>query len=208
MNVRRYIFRLQDLSMGRLASAMGLLRLPAMPELKKGAEGDLEGFTPSSVDPASVHFKDKTREKQHQASLKKATATAEAEREARGVAKAKRIKAQAQDQAAGNRLTAFKRRQLQQRDELEELQTEYRLLQKLKRGKISGHDFDVATGLSDESDDEDDGGGGGGNTKAGGGGQGGAGAPLGRKTAEYLDAKHKRKKRRSGGQAGGPAGGN
>ncbi|KAG1653913.1 hypothetical protein FOA52_003829 [Chlamydomonas sp. UWO 241] len=218
----KYIFRLQDLSLGRLATAMGLLRLPAMPELKKGA-GSIEGFTPSSVDPASVRFKDKTREKQHQASLKKATAKAEAERAQRGVAKAKRIKDQALDQATGNRLTATKRRQLQQRDELAELETEYRLLKKLKRGKISGHEFDVATGLSDESDGEDDGGGdagggggggkpGGGKAKAGGGsgagGQGGAGTALGRKTAEYLEAKRKRKKRRGGGQAGGPVGGN
>lgn len=41
---------LQDLQLGRLASAFALLRLPRMPEIKGGGRG-LEGFTPSTVDP-------------------------------------------------------------------------------------------------------------------------------------------------------------
>lgn len=41
---------LQDLALGRLATAFGLLRLPRMPEIKQGGKG-LEGFTPSPVDP-------------------------------------------------------------------------------------------------------------------------------------------------------------
>lgn len=46
---------------------MGLLRLPRMPELKKGSTANaLSGFTASPVDPDSVRFKDKQREKQRQ----------------------------------------------------------------------------------------------------------------------------------------------
>lgn len=41
---------LQDLALGRLATAFALLRLPRMPEIKQGGKG-LEGFTPSQVDP-------------------------------------------------------------------------------------------------------------------------------------------------------------
>jgi hypothetical protein len=38
-----------------------------MPELKKAAAGaKLEGFTPSPIDPDTVKFKDKVREKQRQ----------------------------------------------------------------------------------------------------------------------------------------------
>ncbi len=50
--------------MGRLASGLGLLRLPRMPDLRKplGAED----FVPSPVDPATVPYKDKAREKQRQ----------------------------------------------------------------------------------------------------------------------------------------------
>lgn len=54
----------------------------------------------------------------------------------------------------GARLTAAKRRQLQARDELAELQHDYSMLKKLKKGKISEHAFDVATGLSSDSEDE------------------------------------------------------
>lgn len=43
---------------------------------------------------------------------------------------------------------------LQAEDELEDLATEYKLLKKLKRGKMSEHDFDVATGLTSDEDSE------------------------------------------------------
>lgn len=52
------------------------------------------------------------------------------------------------------RLPAAKRRTIQQREEMEDLTREYQLLKKLKRGKISEHEFDVATGLSSDSDVE------------------------------------------------------
>lgn len=64
-------------------------------------------------------------------------------------------KQQQQLQQQGARLTATKRRQLQARDELAELQHDYSMLRKLKKGKISEHAFDVATGLSSDSDMED-----------------------------------------------------
>lgn len=57
----------QELPLGPLAQSMGLLRLPRMPELKKGSAANaLEAFVASPVEPDSVKFKDKTREKQRQ----------------------------------------------------------------------------------------------------------------------------------------------
>lgn len=57
----------QELPLGPLAQSMGLLRLPRMPELKKGSPANaLDAFTASPVEPDSIKFKDKTREKQRQ----------------------------------------------------------------------------------------------------------------------------------------------
>ncbi len=44
----KYIFRIQDLALGRVATSFALLHLPRMPEVKK-ARGQLEHFTPSQV---------------------------------------------------------------------------------------------------------------------------------------------------------------
>ena len=62
----KYIFRIQDVSFGRLASSFALLRLPKMPETKKLLRDQLEHFTPSSVDIDAIKFRDKAREKQRQ----------------------------------------------------------------------------------------------------------------------------------------------
>jgi ATP-dependent RNA helicase DDX55/SPB4 len=95
----RYIFRVQDLKLGKLATALGLLRLPRMPEVRKalgraaaatkaakgggGKEAEpgarplreaaarLDGFVPSEVDPDAVPFRDRAREKQRQQALRK-----------------------------------------------------------------------------------------------------------------------------------------
>jgi len=48
----RFIFRAKELDLGRLATALGLLRLPRMPELR-GAAG-AAGFAPSPVNPGTV----------------------------------------------------------------------------------------------------------------------------------------------------------
>eukprot|EP00887_Chlorella_sp_A99_P001671 scaffold8.g1671.t1 len=238
-----FIFRLQDLQLGPLATSLGLLRLPRMPEVKRLARGGaVEGFAPSPVDPDSVPFKasgwgevgacarrrcegvvldcvrvcvwwrwcgwaggwDKAREKQRQAQLRQRAAAAAGAAEARAATAAARARERPREQGGGVRLTAAKRRQLEQRQEAEDLQgevgggrhwprgpvggaKEYALYRKLKKGKISEHEYDVATGLSSESDSdagEPAGGGGGkhrGHQGAAAGGGGGAAAAGGGK---------------------------
>lgn len=51
-------------------------------------------------------------------------------------------------------LPAAKRRKQREREEAQEMDKDYRLLKKLKRGKISAREFDVAAGLTDSSDGE------------------------------------------------------
>lgn len=50
-------------------------------------------------------------------------------------------------------LPAAKRRKQREREELEELEKDYALLRKLKKGKITAHEYDVAAGLSSEDDE-------------------------------------------------------
>ncbi|KAG2447782.1 hypothetical protein HYH02_007239 [Chlamydomonas schloesseri] len=150
----KFIFRLQDLHIGRLATGLGLLRLPKMPDLKKPL-GASE-FRPSPVDPSTVPYRDKAREKQRQKGLQQkqheaARSGAAASAEERAAAKRKAAAAVAAE-AAEARLPAAKRRQLQMKDETAALNQEYSLLKKLKKGKISQHQYNVATGLSDDSD--------------------------------------------------------
>ena len=47
-----FIFRAQELDLGRLATAFALLRLPGMPELAR--VHSLPNFTPSPVNPNTV----------------------------------------------------------------------------------------------------------------------------------------------------------
>ena len=49
----KYIFRMQDLDLAKLASACALLQLPRMPEIRK-LGGKAEGFTPADVNPNMV----------------------------------------------------------------------------------------------------------------------------------------------------------
>ena len=49
----KFIFRLADLDLAQLATALGLLRLPKMPEMRKTKQR-LDGFTPSAMDPNDV----------------------------------------------------------------------------------------------------------------------------------------------------------
>ncbi|KAI8465769.1 MAG: DEAD-domain-containing protein [Monoraphidium minutum] len=211
----KYIFRVQELSLGRLAASMGLLRLPRMQETKKVPAGD---FTPSQVDPDSVPFRDKTREKQRQRQLRdkqRAAAAAAAAGEPPPDAGGKRARgggagsaggggggaaaARAREAAAEDKLPAAKRRQLQQRDELEELTRDYQLLQKLKRGKISERAFEIAAGLSSGSDDDLEGGG----LEEGGGGGGGEGGNMSRLMEKRKKKKKKKNRRAAGGGGGG-----
>ena len=60
----QYIFRLKELDVGNLANSFGLLRLPKMKEIKKIPRHLQDTFQASSVDPDTVPYKDKAREKQ------------------------------------------------------------------------------------------------------------------------------------------------
>mmetsp|Transcript_10335 Transcript_10335/g.19062 ORF Transcript_10335/g.19062 Transcript_10335/m.19062 type:complete len:659 (-) Transcript_10335:270-2246(-) len=179
----KFIFKLNDLDIGKLARSFGLLRMPKVGDLRKPK--GLEGFEPSEVDPTTVRFRDKQREKQRIQNLKtrgEQVALRKQEQSAKEAALLKQKKnggvmgraggmtnkmiekaavaaAVAAGQVAptaGCRLTADKRRKLQKKEEMDDLNDEYALLKKLKKGKISQKEYDKRTGILSDSDDDDD----------------------------------------------------
>ena len=120
----KFIFRLADLDLSRLAYAFGLLRLPRMPEVKK-ARG--EGFVPSEVDPDTVRFRDKARERQRVQG-----AAQRDERRAQERAKRQAKAAVASQASALQKLPQAKRKKLSAMQDEQDLEDDYRLLTKAK----------------------------------------------------------------------------
>lgn len=108
-------------------------------QCKKG----LKEFVQSEVDPDSVPYKDRVREKLRLADARKAAkaglgrhAVREAAKQQRAVAAAAAAK-----EAEKKKLPAAKRKTLQHREDLVDLNDDYRLLKKLKKGKISDKEY-------------------------------------------------------------------
>lgn len=139
----RYIFVYKELPLGKVATSFGLLRLPKMPEIRK-VRGKLDGFQPSDVDPDTVKFLDKNRERQRQKHL--LLKAKQAEQEASNVQAAK-TPAVAQAVKPTKRTNAEKRRKKLARADLDELDEDYRLWKKRKRGKITEEEYEMAAGM-------------------------------------------------------------
>lgn len=173
-HVCKYIFQFSELEMGWLASSLGALRLPKMKEIKKAArllkQGKLDGFVESSVDIDAIPFKDPKREKQRTEGQEKKKQAAKAAAEAtdgddnddikntidskkdkKGMRNPKQLKEKGSNQQTV-RLTATKRRTLESRQELADLEDDYALWKKLKKGKITQAEYDAAMELDDDDD--------------------------------------------------------
>jgi len=149
----RFIFRLKELELGRLARAFGLLRMPRMPETKRVDVSST--FQASAVVPDDVPYRDRAREKlrlarNREAAYEAAAAAAAAPHHVRA---APRVQPQA-EQPASRAPTAQKRRLEQTRCDEDDLDADWKLLRKLKAGKISEHQYNVQAGLSSDSEQE------------------------------------------------------
>ena len=149
----RYIFRLKELHLAKLANAMGLLRLPKMKEIRKAAKNTLEGFEEcTDIDIDDIPYLDHQREKQRKTQLEKERA----QKEGRGEEEEEDDDARKKKENCGTekkkekkpekKLTAHKRRQIETREELDELDDDYRALKKWKKGKISEEEFEFELG--------------------------------------------------------------
>eukprot|EP00963_Diacronema_lutheri_P000572 scaffold31_cov334-Pavlova_lutheri.AAC.40 len=140
----RYIFVYKELPLGKVATSFGLLRLPKMPEIRK-MQGRLVGFQPSDVDPDTVKFSDKLRERQRQKHLLfKARQNEEEKATDMQTAKTPGV---AHTIKPEKRTNAEKRRKKLARADLDELDEDYRLWKKRKRGKITEEEYELAAGM-------------------------------------------------------------
>eukprot|EP00803_Ostreobium_quekettii_P000918 evm.model.scf_621EXC.6 EVM.evm.TU.scf_621EXC.6 scf_621EXC:66270-74354(-) len=155
-----FIFRMEALDLGRLANAFALLRLPKMPEIRRARTASLEQFVPSKVDPEAVKYRTKCKEKVRRATMKKRREAAAAAAAAKVVEVKKRMGSQ--DDAARKKRPRNARRQ-----NIEECLDDYVTLKRLKKGKITEHEFDEAMGVDLNAADGRPAGGGNAGTESG-----------------------------------------
>ncbi|XP_073297657.1 DEAD-box ATP-dependent RNA helicase 18 [Primulina huaijiensis] len=139
-----YIFRWKELEIGKLGMGFGLLQLPSVPEVKHYSLS-IEGFVPvEDVKLEEIKFKDKSREKQRKKNLEAKRAAKELEQ------KQKKPRAVSNPTTPVMRKkTAKQRRAAQSAEDADELANEYRLLKKLKKGKIDENQYAKLTGTED-----------------------------------------------------------
>ncbi|KAL0452690.1 UNVERIFIED_CONTAM: DEAD-box ATP-dependent RNA helicase 18 [Sesamum latifolium] len=137
-----FIFRWKELEIGKLGMGYGLLQLPSMPEVKNHSLST-EGFVPvEDINLEDIKYKDKSREKQRKKNL-----------EAKQAAKEQKQQKPKAGSNASNTVmrkkTARQRRAAQSTEDADELDREYRLLKKLKKGRIDESEFAKLTGTED-----------------------------------------------------------
>ena len=151
--------RIKDLDLGGAASSYGLLKMPKMPELR-GIK--ISNFTEVKMDLNSVSYKDKLREKERQDKLKIYKETGEWP----GLKKKKETVSWSKNKDVLNKRREKKMKKAEKRaavttvvedsadDDLEDdFASDYKLMKKLKKGKISQDDFDDAFDVSEISAD-------------------------------------------------------
>ena len=137
-----YIFRLKELDVGNLANFFALLRLPKMKEIKKIPRILQDTFEPSPVDPDTVPYLDKSREKQRKEKLKKALAESESGGGRGNAGGAKKHHKQEK------RLPSAKRHKIDNLQDDLELEEDWKLLKKLKKGQITEEEYEDQCFLS------------------------------------------------------------
>lgn len=140
-----YIFRWKELEVGKLAMGYGLLRLPTMPELKRGTLSSANFKAIEGIDLKSIRYKDRTREKQRQKKL-----VMKMEVKVRSSPQVDQLKNEDREITKERRENSKKRRASQTIEDDMEMEREYRLLKKIKKGQIS--EGDLATDLCSDED--------------------------------------------------------
>lgn len=170
-----FILRVSDLSLGKIASCYGLLRMPIMPELKQKSE-DADFIAPKmKFDVNTIRYKNKAQEEARQKKLNVYESTGHWPKEnnnnkafkktteAWSIAKEKRAeqkvnrksrqekkKLKQQSAAAGENKGKRKYRGGFTDDDINELANDIAMFKKLKRKKITEEDFNKEMGM--ESD--------------------------------------------------------
>lgn len=111
----------------------------------------MKAFKQSEVDPDSVPYLDGAREKVRKSELAKAK---KAGKDRCTVREEKRLAREAAAATVAKKglqkkLPAAKRQLHQHRDDLQDLEDDYKVYKKLKKGKISGKEYDIAMNIDE-----------------------------------------------------------
>eukprot|EP00437_Effrenium_voratum_P035148 CAMPEP_0181464176 /NCGR_PEP_ID=MMETSP1110-20121109/35295_1 /TAXON_ID=174948 /ORGANISM="Symbiodinium sp., Strain CCMP421" /LENGTH=509 /DNA_ID=CAMNT_0023588897 /DNA_START=100 /DNA_END=1629 /DNA_ORIENTATION=- len=152
-----FLFCFKDLDLGALATGHCLLRLPRIKEI---LGKQVRGFKQSQVDPSSVPFRNKTQEKLRKEALAKQREEREQNWEAEKKAQLAKAKEAAKEAAkAEKERTRTQKRQAKRSDRAElwsSLAAEERLAKKLRKGRISGAQFESRLKkINGKGDDEE-----------------------------------------------------
>ncbi|KAJ4769064.1 RNA helicase [Rhynchospora pubera] len=149
-----YIFRWKELDVGNLAMGYGLLQIPSMPEVKHHSLST-DGFcTIDDLDLSLIKYKDKAREKQRQKALKKKETEAATSHDAKPE-KPKKKRDGNDANVPTKKKTGRQRRAIQSKEDYEELEQEYRLLKKLKKGVIDEEEYERLMGFGGEAEEDE-----------------------------------------------------
>ncbi|XP_045583358.1 ATP-dependent RNA helicase DDX55 [Procambarus clarkii] len=152
------ILNVKSLSLGRTASSFGLLKLPKMPELKGVNVTD---FVPVKMNYNTIAYKDKQKEKSRQQKLSIYRETGQwpgmkpytPKPEPWSQKKDKMEKKKKRHEKKLKRGHQFTQ------EDLDDLEEDFRMVKKLKRGKVKTKDFDKHFGcdVDDETQEDDEG---------------------------------------------------
>ena len=155
------LLRIKDLDLGGVATSYGLLRMPKMPELK-GVK--IRNFVEEKLDLNDVAYQDKVREKERQVKLSTYRETGEWP----GAKKKRESVSWSKNREVLNKRREKKLRKAEKRkgsddiethnsdeelDESEDFSSDYKLMKKLKKGKISQIEFDEAFDIDNVQED-------------------------------------------------------
>ncbi|XP_057804658.1 DEAD-box ATP-dependent RNA helicase 18 [Salvia miltiorrhiza] len=138
-----FIFRWKELEIGKLGMGYGLLQLPSMPEVRHYSLST-QGFVPAEdIKLEDIKYKEKSREKQRKKNLAAKQAAKEQKQQE------SKAKTNASSSVATSKKTAKQRRAVQSTEDADDLDRDYRLLKKLKKGRIDENEFAKLTGTED-----------------------------------------------------------
>ena len=118
-------------------------------QVRKHRKG-LKAFVPSEVDPDTVPYADAAREKARQKALRKAAQQGEGKPTAGKKHACEERAAKAEERkVAEKKLPAAKRQLQQQREDVGDLDDDYRMYRKHKKGKVADDEYKKSIGLLD-----------------------------------------------------------
>jgi len=158
------LLKVKDLDLGGIATSYGLLKMPRMPELKNIK---ITNFQPdNSIDVKTIKYRDKHRETGRQEKIVQYEQTGKwpgADKKPKKIktvpwSKNLEIKDKRREKKlkrAGKRKKDPESVSVEDKEDQDDFDAEYRMLKKIKAGKLDSKDFDAAIDLDGMSDAED-----------------------------------------------------